>query len=161
MSHSNVKYQTLREWGSSNFQGQLRARSLFLVIKHLTQGVKGKSAAYEALERIADLAEVGAENVAAQADKGADLLDLIDALDKPVVDMTLSALQSNSIKDALYALRQVIPDDQADVIGAVNVVIRLADSLAKHLITGGKHTLLKEALLDVSEDVKGAREHEQ
>lgn len=155
MSHSNVNYQTLREWGNSNLQGQLRIRSLFLALKHLTQGVKGKAAAYEALERIADLAEVGAENVAAQADKGADLLDLIDVLDKPVVDMTLSALQSNSIKDALHALRQVIPNDQEDVIGAVNVVIRLADSLATHLITGGKHKLLKEALFETDGDAKG------
>ncbi|MGO3745456.1 MAG: hypothetical protein ACTJG9_08735 [Alcaligenes aquatilis] len=155
MSHSNVNCQSLREWGSSNFQGQLRARSLLLVIKHLTQGVKGKAAAYEALECIADLAEVGAENVAVQADKGADLLDLIDALDKPVVDMTLSVLQSNSIRDALHALRQVIPDDQEDVIGAVNVVIRLADSLAMHLITGGEHKLLKEALFEADGDTKG------
>jgi hypothetical protein len=140
-----VKFRQLQECSHSLLMGLHEIESVLRTIETTARAVEYSPDPDAALDRIALVARLGANRVEQNIDSMACLTDTIDDLNTPVVDMTPSALQAASIKNAVHALRQVIPDDQVDIIGFVNVVIRLADDLAAHLITGGRHKLLKEA----------------
>lgn len=155
----DTKFRILHDGGQSVLKGLHQLGSVLHAIR-ITARVAESGAGPDpddALNHIAMLAGMGTEHVEQHADTVAGLIDSIDDLNSPVVDMTLSGLQAKSIQESLHALRQIIPDDQTDMLGAVNVVIRLARDLSMHLVLGGRHKLLIESLQEPDDDTAEAQ----
>src|SRR5690606_4262033 len=104
----------------------------------------------EALEHIAMLADLGAEQASMHADMLSEVNDSIDDLDKPQIDMMQSALQADLIEKSLSALCQGSPEEETDAIGSIKTILKLANDLSVHLASGGRYRyVLKEAIDEV------------
>lgn len=144
-------YQELRDGGQSVLKGLYQLNSALHGIKVAARAAASSHDPLENLEHIAMLSDLGAEHALVHIDRLSILNDtiddILDELDEPTVDMMKSGLQADSIQQSLAALLQVIPEDQADTIGSLKTVLKLAHDLSTHLVSGGRYRLvLKEAL---------------
>lgn len=153
---SNANFEDLRDCGDSVTEGLVHLESLFHAINLAARDAIERTDPAQALDHIDSLSSLGVKQASAHIDGMGDLNGIVDKLDQPRVDMMESALQADCIVKSLSALCQVIPEDQADTLGTIKTVLKLAHDLSTHLATGGRYKyVLKEAL-----DDNGGAQHE-